>query len=231
MYSAPSQKPTRVVGTVKNLLSLHRTCIHSKHSKVLEGRTQDGMFATTSSANYPSELSKCLAHLHINHFLEETNKDPVDGKELLEELKLCNGKVVTFRGDRIPVPPISVSWDSQVFEEVFRVTWTRTEPSNIVEARQILLTIRHVVRNSQNWNKRVLLATDNLCALACLSKGRSSSRPLLLICRKVAALCMTFGITLLLRWVPTKRNFADGPSRGRSIVVVENPQSAKSYHG
>ena len=206
-------------------------CNHKTHPKTLKCRDSFGGFVTGKSAQYLAGLSKALTDLHINHILT-MDQEALEGAELMQELKLSNGREALFQGDRVPTPPIHTGWDGFVFKEVFRVLWERTEPSNIVEARQILFSLRHIMRNSQNWGKRVLIVTDNLCALACLSKGRSSSRAMSLICKRVAAICLVFRLTVLYRWVPSKRNFADGPSRGRNIVAVcQDPGVKKSYHG
>ena len=66
-----------------------------------------------------------------------------------------------------------------------------------------------------------MMAVDNLCWLAVIGKARTSSRALKRASRKIAAICLSTGIRLVLRWVPSKRNVADGPSRGRMLVTLE----------
>ena len=83
----------------------------------------------------------------------------------------------------------------------------------------LLLAIKHLCRSSANNNKRVLVCVDNLCTLAVFSKGRSSRGRLGYLARKMSALLLVHKITLVLRWVPTLRNIADGPSRGRALAL------------
>ena len=60
-----------------------------------------------------------------------------------------------------------------------------------------------------------MLQSDSTAAVGALRKGRSSKRPLLKHCRRLAALTLAEQLTLEARWVPTAKNMADGPSRGR----------------
>ena len=100
---------------------------------------------------------------------------------------------------------------------MLRFRWKRVEPSNIIEARTVVIGVRHLGRSRQNWNRRHLFAVDNLATLGCLSKGRSGRPPLSLITRAAAAFVMAYGLRILLRWVESHRNHADGPSRQKSL--------------
>ena len=53
-----------------------------------------------------------------------------------------------------------------------------------------------------------------LCLAA--TKGRSSSPNLSHVCRKLACLSFAANISVHVRWIPSERNIADGPSRGLS---------------
>ena len=107
-----------------------------------------------------------------------------------------------------------------MFSEVFRMTWQRPEPRNILETATVVACVRHVCRSPENWGKKVLIATDNLCALAVVAKGRSSVYRLLLT-RKAGALALASGVKILLRWVKFASNWADGPSRSKGIGYWE----------
>eukprot|EP00969_Alexandrium_andersonii_P235395 10393049-Alexandrium_andersonii.AAC.1 len=80
-----------------------------------------------------------------------------------------------------------------------------------------VLAVQHLCRSQQVWGRRVLMAVDNLCALAVLGRGRASAPSLRHASRKVAGFLLASGVRLFARWVPSKRNMADGPSRGRQI--------------
>ena len=54
----------------------------------------------------------------------------------------------------------------------FRTTWKRPEPSNILETQMLLGAVRHITRNSANWDKKIVIAVDNLCTLAVVGSAR-----------------------------------------------------------
>lgn len=121
-------------------------------------------------------------------------------------------------GERVRAPPIQAHW-SQLsrWRETYRLLWARVEPSNILETTMAFSAIKHITRVQSSWDKRVVLVTDNLCCLAVLSKGRSSSRRLGMLCRIAAALLLATGVRMILRWCRSRVNHADGPSRQRPI--------------
>eukprot|EP00969_Alexandrium_andersonii_P373961 15485167-Alexandrium_andersonii.AAC.1 len=65
-----------------------------------------------------------------------------------------------------------------------------------------------------------------MAALGCLSKGRSAVRPLLHLCRQLAGLALFVGLRLLLRYVPSEWNPADGPSRGGGVGAAAETKAA-----
>ncbi len=67
-----------------------------------------------------------------------------------------------------------------------------------------------------NWNHRVLIAMDNLAGLGALTKGRSGKAPLARICRSFAALTTSYNLVVLIRFVRSESNHADGPSRQKA---------------
>ena len=75
--------------------------------------------------------------------------------------------------------------------------------------------VRRATRAPGTRRCRLVLQSDSTAAIGALRKGRSSKRPLLRHCRRLAALTLAEQLTLEGRWTPTSKNFADGPSRGR----------------
>ena len=75
--------------------------------------------------------------------------------------------------------------------------------------------VRWATRAPGTRRCRLVLQSDSTAAIGALRKGRSSKRPLLRHCRRLAALTLAEQLTLEGRWTPTSKNFADGPSRGR----------------
>ena len=81
----------------------------------------------------------------------------------------------------------------------------------------VVSALKHIARDPANWGMKVVVASDNLCAIGIITKGRSSRRRMLLLARQAGALQLATGIRALMRWVPSECNWADGPSRGEHI--------------
>ena len=82
--------------------------------------------------------------------------------------------------------------------------------------------VRWAVRSPSTRRCRLVLQSDSTAAVGALRKGRSSKRPLLRHCRRLAALTLAEQVALEARWIPTSKNFADGPSRGRGPAPCGN---------
>ena len=95
----------------------------------------------------------------------------------------------------------------------------------------MLLCPSHLSRTSKAWRKRVLLFTDSMVTMGALMKGRSSARALLRQCRVSAVIQMMCRIRLYLRWVPSEKNYADGPSRAGPVGVDEDTEKAHTARG
>ena len=98
--------------------------------------------------------------------------------------------------------------------ERLRVKWSRLEHNNIGELRIAVMALKHLARAEKNWDPRFLCFTDALVSLGVLTKGRSSSWPLLRLAREAAAYQLVLNLRPYWRYIETDRNVADGPSRG-----------------
>ena len=58
---------------------------------------------------------------------------------------------------------------------------------------------------------------DSQVSIGAIRKMRSSSYPLLRQLRSIAGIFFATGIRLVMRWIPSRQNPADGPSRGVAI--------------
>ena len=95
--------------------------------------------------------------------------------------------------------------------------WREEEHINSLELRAALLAIHWVLgRGPRALGRRVYLLLDSSAAFFTLWKGRSSSPRLLLVLRKINALLLAGGLTLLPGWLPSAVNPADAPSRLRT---------------
>lgn len=95
---------------------------------------------------------------------------------------------------------------------VFVHKWKREEHINALEIAAATLSLSYVIRSGMR-NSHLILLTDSLVVLGALNKGRSSSVPLLLRCRQIAAMLIAQNIPLSVLHVPSKYNPADAPSR------------------
>jgi len=105
--------------------------------------------------------------------------------------------------------------------------WRGEEHINALELRAALLALHWALSHPTALTRRVYLLLDSTAAFFSLWKGRSSSPSLLLILRKVSALLLAGGLTLLPGWLPSAVNPADAPSRlrapGRSDDIEPEP--------
>jgi hypothetical protein len=91
--------------------------------------------------------------------------------------------------------------------------WRRAEHINVLELRALSTALRWALSHPTATDKRLLLLTDSTVCAGVLTKGRSSSLPLLRRFRSMAASSLAAGVRLCARWIPTNHNPADVASR------------------
>jgi len=91
--------------------------------------------------------------------------------------------------------------------------WLGPEHINALELRAALIAVHWALSYPSALCSRVYLLLDSAVAFFSLWKGRSSSPSLLLVLRKISALLLAGGLSLLPGWVPSAVNPADAPSR------------------
>jgi hypothetical protein len=96
---------------------------------------------------------------------------------------------------------------------VVSTPWRDEEHINALELRAALLAVHWALSFPSALCRRVYLLLDSSVAFFTLWKGRSSSPQLLMVLRKVSAMLLAGGLTLLPGWVPSAVNPADAPSR------------------
>ena len=87
------------------------------------------------------------------------------------------------------------------------------EAITIVEGRASNMTSRHIMRAQGSFGLRHLRFGDNLGTVLALGRGRCSSYPLLLCCRREAAYSVATASRFEHRWIPSELNPADEGSR------------------
>jgi len=87
---------------------------------------------------------------------------------------------------------------------------------NLLELEALTMLIRQLARRGCR-DARVLVAMDSRVSIGAVTKGRSSSRKVNYRLRKLAGICLGYGIFVELIWVPTWANPGDAPSRFFSL--------------
>jgi hypothetical protein len=96
---------------------------------------------------------------------------------------------------------------------ILSAPWRHSEHINSLELRAVLLAVHWVLSHPSSLSRRVYLLVDSTVTFFSLWKGRSSSPQLLWIVRKISALILASGLSLLTGWIPSEVNPADEPSR------------------
>lgn len=93
-------------------------------------------------------------------------------------------------------------------------SWTFRKPShiNILEEAVLLRLVNRLGRRS--LPSRIVALVDSHVVRGATSKGRTSSRALSSVLRRVCAGCVAYGLYLVLPFCPTRLNVSDDPSRG-----------------
>ena len=206
-------KPTQLLTNLplaKDILN-GKFCTHGPRAhKVMEGITPEGEWVTKAQSRYPPDLCCALARCCAHHFeelavdIEQASEETPASQEMLWVKKRA--------------PTADACWDKlSRWSERFRCSWSRLEHNNICEMRTAVLALKHLVRSRASWDRRVLIFTDSLVTLGVLTKGRSSSWPLLRLAREACAYQLILGIRPYWRYIETSRNIADGPSRGYPV--------------
>ena len=114
---------------------------------------------------------------------------------------------VTDRGDDVvghrPGPYPAFRWH---WKDVLSYQWREPQHINILELTAFLTELRRRARNTDELGKRFFCIVDSLVCFYVLGKGRSSSKLLNRVSRRIASLSMTL-------WTISKWNFSDGASR------------------
>jgi hypothetical protein len=83
----------------------------------------------------------------------------------------------------------------------------------MLEGRATLKALHHACRCPDLRGHRLLFLCDNMSVVMALNKGRAKDYRLLRITRRVSALVLACGMLAQWRYIETKRNPADGPTR------------------
>ena len=129
---------------------------------------------------------------------------------------LCTGKVYQAGAQLTPYPAYGWLW-----KEILAYRWKQSQHINILEVTAFLSYLRHRARSSSSRSSRWLHILDSLVSTNLIAKGRSSSKRLNELCRRIMAICLTSDLYPLVLWTISRWNFADHASRRRGSASVE----------
>lgn len=101
----------------------------------------------------------------------------------------------------------------QDWHECFSIHMQYPEHITLLEGRGVIASLRHKLRSTSEFGHKHLHFCDNMSMTLLLSKGRSGTYSMLRVCRRIACLLLAADCFLAVRWIPSERNIADGPSR------------------
>ncbi|CAE7227476.1 unnamed protein product [Symbiodinium sp. CCMP2592] len=106
-----------------------------------------------------------------------------------------------------PAPYPAFRWH---WKDVLSYKWKQPQHINVLELTAFLAELRRRTRDLTQHNHRFFCIVDSLVTFYVLGKGRSSSKRLNRICRRVTALTLASGVLPISLWTISKWNFSDG---------------------
>lgn len=91
--------------------------------------------------------------------------------------------------------------------------WKKKEPIAYLEMQAIIDTAKLLSHHKHTHNHHITILCDSACVLAATNKGRSSVFPMLRRLRTLLLYSLKFSNTYTLKYINTKHNPADEPSR------------------
>lgn len=110
-------------------------------------------------------------------------------------------------------PAFREFFDGREFTKAFDVQWRRGAHINELEMEALFLALKHTKSSASFSHKHGLYGLDSAVALGVLRKGRSSSRRLNFVARRICAVILLGDLWPAYFWTPTDLQPADEPSR------------------
>eukprot|EP00438_Fugacium_kawagutii_P020864 Skav209436 [mRNA] locus=scaffold805:189644:194096:- [translate_table: standard] len=193
-FGSPHQKSFRLMGLSLDMAPLQKKCNCKKlHLKV------EGAYAK-ASAIYTDSLAKTIASVLADGIVEVKHRHA--------EMRSVKTK----------------GFECQLSNEVAKASqwelvevWTFRKHShiNLLEESAVLRICSILARSGSP--KRIAIGVDSSVVRFATSKGRTSSRGLSSLLRRVTSLCVAAGLYVVLPFIPTRLNFADDPTREREV--------------
>ena len=120
---------------------------------------------------------------------------------------------LTTRPAADAVPGVGRHFVRRSWTCVWRHKWSRVDHINVLEGVSLVRAAERATQSIGRLKRQHLILTDSRVVLGLCQKGRSSRPGLNRITRRLAALALGYRQVFLFRWISTKINPADGPSR------------------
>ena len=193
-YGSVHQKEFGMMGANMQVHLLHRKCSRDHSHIRIEGKY------TRPSATYCPGLASALGTFFADH-LAALNRTG-------ERLEVASRGLEDSLTNDIAV---SLDW---VVDDAW--SWKSSSHINALETAATLRMLRKVARNG--GDVRVTYLVDSHVSRSIVAKGRSSSAVLRRMLRTLASICLAYGIYPAGRFVPTRLNPADHPSRNSQLL-------------
>ena len=125
------------------------------------------------------------------------------------DVKLISGELMNPR--QVARESVQSSW--WVWRHIFKVAWQHEEHINPLECRAIFLSLMWKARQKKLHGRKFFHLTDSYVCQSILSKGRTSSKKMTPIVKKVNALLLACGTQLCISHVDSSDNPTDKGSR------------------
>ncbi len=162
-------------------------------------------------------LQKSLRYGTPLKLLEQSHKSVSDFNRFLlrrtnhtgSDVRIATGDILAPK--QYPRQSVASAWWR--WEEAFVTKWTKKEHINILELRAILLALQFQTSRFKIHDARVFHISDSYICISIVSKGRSGSRMLSQVLKKISAHCLAFGLFVVLAHVDSLDNPTDEGSR------------------
>lgn len=135
-------------------------------------------------------------------FLRQTNRTGSD-------IRIITGEILAPK----PFPRESVSAQWWKWKDGFKVRWQSHSHINVLELEAILLAVKHQISHFKTCDSRIFHLSDSYVCISVVSKGRSSSKQLQRVLKKLAAHLLIHGLQLVIAHVDSNENPTDRASR------------------
>ena len=125
------------------------------------------------------------------------------------DVRITTGSLMNPR--RYPRQSVNPQWWE--WQQIFATRWKFSDQINSLEIRSIYLTLLWKLRERSLCSRRLFHLTDSYVAMSILSKGRTSSKALQPLVRKLASLVLASQAQLVLAHVDSSENPTDEGSR------------------